>query len=92
MRREALRDRIRQLRTAHNLLDRVNKLEVTQVLEAPQLGICLLYTSLGRNKTVAKIASERDKPRGLTIVTPGTEHGFLAPLPVRCLLYTSRCV
>ena len=40
---------------------------------------------LGRNKTVAKIASERDKPRGLTIVTPGTEHGFLAPLPVRAM-------
>lgn len=40
---------------------------------------------LGRNKTVAKIASERDKPRGLTIVTPGTERGFLAPLPVRAM-------
>lgn len=40
---------------------------------------------LGRNKTVAKIASERDKPRGLTVVTPGTERGFLAPLPVRAM-------
>ncbi len=36
---------------------------------------------LGVNKTVAKIASERDKPRGLTIVFPGTEGTFLAPLP-----------
>ncbi|MBE6469493.1 MAG: DNA polymerase IV [Coriobacteriaceae bacterium] len=40
---------------------------------------------LGRNKTVAKIASERDKPRGLTVVTPGTERVFLAPLPVRAM-------
>ena len=37
---------------------------------------------LGVNKTVAKIASEREKPRGLTAVLPGTERGFLAPLPV----------
>lgn len=37
---------------------------------------------LGVNKTVAKIASEREKPRGLTVVLPGTERAFLAPLPV----------
>ena len=37
---------------------------------------------LGVNKTVAKIASEREKPRGLTVVPPGTERAFLAPLPV----------
>lgn len=36
---------------------------------------------LGVNKTVAKIASEREKPRGLTAVLPGTERAFLAPLP-----------
>lgn len=40
---------------------------------------------LGCNKTVAKIASEREKPRGLTVVLPGTEAGFLAPLPVRAM-------
>ena len=40
---------------------------------------------LGVNKTVAKIASERDKPRGLTVVPPGTEAEFLAPLPVRAM-------
>lgn len=37
---------------------------------------------LGVNKTIAKIASEREKPRGLTCVFPGTEAKFLAPLPV----------
>lgn len=40
---------------------------------------------LGINKTIAKIASEREKPRGLTIVPPGTEALFLAPLPVRAM-------
>ena len=40
---------------------------------------------LGPNKTTAKIASERDKPHGLTIVMPGTQKAFLAPLPVRTM-------
>lgn len=40
---------------------------------------------LGSNKTIAKIASERDKPRGLTVIAPGTEASFLAPLPVRAM-------
>lgn len=40
---------------------------------------------LGSNKTVAKIASERDKPHGLTIVLPSTEKAFLSPLPVRAM-------
>lgn len=40
---------------------------------------------LGCNKTVAKIASEQQKPRGLTVVPPGCERTFLAPLPVRAM-------
>ena len=40
---------------------------------------------LGCNKTVAKIASERDKPHGLTVVLPGTEEAFLAPLSVKAM-------
>ncbi len=40
---------------------------------------------LGSNKTIAKIASERDKPRGLTVIAPGTEPSFLSPLPVRAM-------
>jgi len=35
------------------------------------------------SKTVAKIASDHDKPDGLTVVCPGDERAFLAPLPVR---------
>jgi DNA polymerase-4 len=38
---------------------------------------------IGTSKTVAKVASERDKPRGLTVVYPGRELAFLAPLKVR---------
>ena len=40
---------------------------------------------LGTSKTIAKVASERDKPRGLTVVMPGMEASFLAPLPVRAM-------
>lgn len=35
------------------------------------------------NKLVAKIASDMQKPGGVTPVTPGTEAAFLAPLPAR---------
>lgn len=34
------------------------------------------------SKLIAKIASDFDKPDGLTIVTPGTEMDFIAPLPI----------
>jgi DNA polymerase-4 len=46
-----------------------------------------LSASLGvsTNKLVAKVASERDKPGGLTVVRPGDEVSFLAPLPVQVL-------
>jgi DNA polymerase-4 len=40
---------------------------------------------VGTNKLVAKVASDRDKPGGLTVVPPGEEAAFLAPLPVRVL-------
>ena len=37
---------------------------------------------LATSKTVAKIASDQDKPNGLTVVWPGQEASFLAPLPI----------
>ena len=40
---------------------------------------------LAGSKLVAKVASDHQKPRGLTIVPPGEEAAFLAPLPVRVI-------
>lgn len=37
------------------------------------------------SKALAKLASDMDKPRGLTVVYPGSEQGFIEPLPVRAL-------
>src|SRR3954462_5844132 len=46
-----------------------------------------LSCSLGvaTSKVVAKIASDRPKPGGLTVVRPGREASFLAPFPIRIL-------
>lgn len=46
-----------------------------------------LSCSLGvaTSKVVAKVASDRRKPGGLTVVRPGTEASFLAPFPIRIL-------
>lgn len=73
-------------------------LDVTPVGDAPHpitvaRGIQAAVDALGiscsigvaTNKTVAKIASDRDKPHGITVVPPGTEAAFLAPLPVRLM-------
>jgi DNA polymerase-4 len=46
-----------------------------------------LSCSLGvaTSKVVAKVASDRRKPAGLTVVRPGREAEFLAPFPIRVL-------
>jgi len=48
-----------------------------------------LYLSISvgvaTNKLVAKVASDYQKPAGFTVVPPGTEAEFLAPLPVERL-------
>ena len=41
-----------------------------------------ISVGVGASKSVAKIASDLEKPDGLTVVPPGTEKSFLAPLPV----------
>ncbi len=40
---------------------------------------------VGTTKSIAKVASDLDKPRGLTVVYPGQEASFLAPMPVRAM-------
>lgn len=49
-----------------------------------QLGITASL-GLGTTKAIAKIASDMDKPQGLTIVYPGREQDFLAPLPIKVM-------
>jgi DNA polymerase IV (DinB-like DNA polymerase) len=45
---------------------------------------------VGSNKLVAKVASDYQKPDGLTIVPEAEAEKFLAPLPVRKLLWVGR--
>lgn len=49
-----------------------------------ELGLAI-SVGVGASKSVAKIASDLEKPDGLTIVAPGSEAAFLAPLPVGAL-------
>lgn len=49
-----------------------------------QVGLTL-SCGVGTSKSVAKIASDLEKPDGLVVVPPGTERAFLAPMPVRAL-------
>jgi len=56
-------------------------------VQASVRGATSLTSSLGvaTSKVVAKVASDRRKPGGVTVVLPGREAAFLAPLDVRRL-------
>ena len=56
---------------AHRIQNRVSKLGIT----------CSI--GLGASKSVAKIASNQNKPKGLTIVYPEQSEQFLATLPIK---------
>jgi DNA polymerase-4 len=60
---------------------------IAQVLQKRVKEEVGLSASLGvaTNKLLAKVASDHDKPGGLTVVWPEDEAAFLAPLPVRVL-------
>jgi DNA polymerase-4 len=60
---------------------------IASAVQTAVRGRTSLTCSLGvsTSKVVCKIASDRRKPGGLTVVPPGTEAAFLAPLPVRLL-------
>ena len=58
---------------AQRIQERVSELGVT----------CSI--GVGATKSIAKLASDMDKPRGLTVVMPGSELNFIDRLPVRRL-------
>ena len=49
-----------------------------------ELGLTI-SVGVASSKSIAKIASDLEKPDGLTVVRPGSEVAFLAPLPVGTL-------
>ncbi|MBO4352487.1 MAG: DNA polymerase IV [Eggerthellaceae bacterium] len=49
-----------------------------------QLGVSCSI-GVGTSKAVAKLASDMDKPKGLTVVMPGSELSFMSLQPVRAL-------
>lgn len=69
-----------------NQLNREHPVRIAQRIQrrVEELGVTC-SVGVGASKSIAKIASDMDKPRGLTVVFPGTERDFLAPLPVRKL-------
>ena len=60
---------------------------VASAIQTAVRGTTSLTCSLGvgTSKVVCKIASDRRKPGGITVVPAGSEARFLAPLPVRLL-------
>jgi DNA polymerase-4 len=60
---------------------------LSEAVQAAVRGATSLSCSLGvaTCKVVAKVASDRRKPGGLTVVPPGREASFLAPFDVRLL-------
>jgi DNA polymerase-4 len=67
--------------------DFVRARSLAAAIQTSVRGSTRLTCSLGvsTSKVVSKIASDRRKPGGITVVPPGREAGFLAPLPVRVL-------
>jgi DNA polymerase IV len=61
--------------------------ELAEAMQTAVRGTTRLTCSLGvaASKVVAKVASDRRKPGGITVVPAGRERGFLAPLEVRKL-------
>ncbi len=58
--------------------------EAVQAIVRARTGLSCSLGVAG-SKVVAKIASDRRKPGGLTAVRPGREAAFLAPFPIRLL-------
>ena len=61
--------------------------KLAEAVQVAVRGATALSCSLGvsTSKVVCKVASDRRKPGGITVVPPGREARFLAPLPTRIL-------
>lgn len=78
---EAYLDLTDQAKRWDDAVDAAHRIQ-TQVQEDAGLSASL---GVATNKLVAKVASDQNKPGGLTVVRPGEEAAFLAPLSVRVL-------
>lgn len=69
--------------TVHNPTDPVTIAhDIQQRVDALGLSCSI---GVATTKTVAKIASDHEKPHGITVVPPGMEADFLAPLPASAI-------
>ena len=75
------------LDVTHLIADNISPPQIARDLKQKVWSKLGLTISVGvaSSKSVAKIASDMDKPDGLTVVPPGTERAFLARLPVGSL-------
>jgi DNA polymerase-4 len=72
---------------AEVLVDFRKARDLAEAVQVAVKGATSLSCSLGvaTSKVVAKVASDRRKPGGITVVPPGREAAFLAPFAVRLL-------
>jgi len=75
--------KVRDFEEATKLAENIKQ----EIRESEQLTCSI---GIGPNKLVAKIASDFKKPDGLTLVTEDAVQRFLAPLPVRKLLWVGK--
>lgn len=75
--------KVKDIAEAENLARQIKQ----EILEKEGLTCSI---GIGPNKLVAKIASDHQKPDGLTVVKEEDVERFLAPLPVRKLLWVGR--
>ena len=70
-----------------DLSEQLQPEEVAQVVQTAVYTQTHLPCSVGlaTSKLVAKVASDHDKPQGCTIVLPGSEAAFMAPLSTRAI-------
>jgi DNA polymerase IV (DinB-like DNA polymerase) len=75
--------KVRNFREAKRLAEKIK-----QEIEGREGLTCSI--GVGPNKLAAKIASDFEKPNGLTVVEENEVENFLAPLPVRRLLWVGK--